>query len=72
MGVFTQTDSKTSGAFSSADSKEPISALSRSTCFRYVDEQVFRYNNRKKPMDDDRRFDVVLSHVPGKRLTYAE
>jgi transposase-like protein len=40
--------------------------------FRYLDEQVFRYNNRKKPMDDGQRFERVLSHVLGKRLTYAE
>jgi transposase-like protein len=40
--------------------------------FRYIDEQVFRYNNRKKPMDDFARFQHVASHVIGKRLTYAE
>lgn len=40
--------------------------------FRYIDEQVFRYNNRKKPMDDFARFEHVASHVIGKRLTYAE
>jgi hypothetical protein len=40
--------------------------------FRYLDEQVFRYNNRKQPMDDGQRFERVLSHVLGKRLTYAE
>jgi len=40
--------------------------------FRYLDEQAFRFNNRKKPMDDAARFDHVVSHVLGKRLTYAE
>jgi len=43
--------------------------------FRYLDEQVFRYNNRgtqKKPMTDSSRFSAVLSQVAGKRLTYAE
>ena len=40
--------------------------------FRYLDEQVFRYNLRKKPMDDFARFQCVASHVLGKRLTYAE
>jgi transposase-like protein len=39
--------------------------------FRYLDEQAFRYNHRKKPNDGD-RFDFVSSHVIGKRLTYAE
>jgi transposase-like protein len=39
--------------------------------FRYLDEQTFRYNNRKD-MNDSDRFSVVLSQVAGKRLTYAE
>jgi hypothetical protein len=37
-----------------------------------LDEQVFRYNNRKKPMNDGARFEKVMSHVFGKRVTYAE
>lgn len=37
----------------------------------YVDEQVFRYNNRKNH-NDQTRFKKVLSQVAGKRLTYAE
>src|SRR5262249_44850700 len=39
--------------------------------FRYVDEQAFRYNNRK-PMDDGDRFRFVMRKIVGKRLTYAE
>ena len=39
--------------------------------FRYLDEQAFRYNNRKELNDSD-RFSAVLSQVAGKRLTYAE
>jgi transposase-like protein len=39
--------------------------------FRYVDEQAFRYNNRK-PMDDSERFDYLMRKVVGKRLTYAQ
>jgi hypothetical protein len=42
---------------------------------RYVDEQVFRYNNRstkKNPMNDSDRFDLVVSQMVGKRLTFAE
>ncbi len=43
---------------------------------RYVDEQVFRYNNRKnaagKKMSDAERFGLALSQVAGKRLTFAE
>ncbi len=38
---------------------------------RYVDEQVFRYNNRRNRSDKD-RFGKVLSQIAGKRLTYAE
>jgi len=43
--------------------------------FRYLDEQAFRFNNRGSkdaPVHDGERFDSVLSHVLGKRLTYAE
>jgi hypothetical protein len=39
--------------------------------FRYLDEQMFRYNNRTL-MSDKVRFAKVLSQVAGKRLTYAE
>jgi len=39
--------------------------------FRYIDEQAFRYNNRKN-MDDKARFEVAMRNVFGKRLTYAE
>jgi len=39
--------------------------------FRYLDEQSFRYNNRKN-MDDKARFEVAMSNVAGKRLTYSE
>jgi transposase-like protein len=42
--------------------------------FRYVDEQAFRFNNRKdadgEPMNDAQRFDAVLSQLAGKRLTW--
>lgn len=38
---------------------------------RYVDEQMFRFNNRKDKTDYD-RFAQVLKQVAGKRLTYAE
>jgi transposase-like protein len=44
--------------------------------FRYLDEQMFRYNNRKdndrKPVPDCTRFDLAMSNIVGKRLTYAE
>jgi hypothetical protein len=37
--------------------------------FRYLDEQAFRYNNRKE-FSDLERFAKALSQVTGKRLTY--
>src|SRR6202795_473028 len=37
--------------------------------FRYLDEQSFRYNNRKE-MNDADRFRLALSQIAGKRLTY--
>jgi transposase-like protein len=39
--------------------------------FRYIDEQAFRYNNRKNK-DDQARFELAMRNVFGKRLTYAE
>jgi len=38
---------------------------------RYVDEQAFRFNNRKGK-NDRQRFEKALSQIAGKRLTYAE
>jgi hypothetical protein len=42
---------------------------------RYLDEQVFRYNNRAtkdNPIDDADRFMLAMSQIAGRRLTYAE
>jgi transposase-like protein len=39
--------------------------------FRYIDEQAFRYNNRKE-IGDGGRFDLCVSQGFGKRLTYIE
>lgn len=42
---------------------------------RYVDEQVFRFNNRAtrdNPLNDSDRFVLALRQIVGKRLTYAE
>jgi hypothetical protein len=42
--------------------------------FRYVDEQAFRFNNRKdgdRKIPDAERFDIAMSQIMGKRLTYA-
>jgi len=42
---------------------------------RYVDEQVFRYNNRAtkdNPLNDSDRFLLALSQIANKRLTYEQ
>jgi transposase-like protein len=39
--------------------------------FRYIDEQAFRYNNRKDIKDAD-RFDLAVRQCIGRRLTWAE
>jgi transposase-like protein len=42
---------------------------------RYLDEQMFRFNNRAtkdNPLDDVDRFLLALSQVANRRLTYAE
>ena len=44
--------------------------------FRYLDEQMFRFNNRKDEsgnvLTDSDRFQLALSQIAGKRLTFAE
>ncbi|HTD22869.1 MAG TPA: IS1595 family transposase [Terriglobales bacterium] len=44
--------------------------------FRYLDEQTFRFNNRKdrngNKLTDADRFSLALSQIAGKRLTFAE
>jgi hypothetical protein len=42
---------------------------------RYLDEQMFRYNNRgtkEEPKNDADRFDLAVRQIVGKRITYAE
>jgi transposase-like protein len=43
--------------------------------FRYLDEQVFRYNNRAtkdNPLNDADRFELAVRKIFGKRLTFAQ
>ncbi|HLG95772.1 MAG TPA: IS1595 family transposase [Bryobacteraceae bacterium] len=44
--------------------------------FRYLDEQAFRFNNRKDSegdsLTDSDRFDLAVRQIVGKRLTWAE
>jgi hypothetical protein len=37
--------------------------------FRYLDEQTFRFNNRKDQTDFD-RFRFAMTQIVGKRLTW--
>jgi len=42
---------------------------------RYLDEQIFRFENRStkdNPLNDADRFDLALRQIVGKRLTYSE
>jgi transposase-like protein len=42
--------------------------------FRYLDEQSFRYNNRAtrdNPLNDADRFNLAMTQIIGKRLTYS-
>ncbi len=38
---------------------------------RYLDEQMFRFNNRKE-LDDAGRFDLAVRQIFGKRITFAQ
>ncbi len=40
--------------------------------FRYLDEQAFRFNQRRDPDGDAGRFVKVLRTIVGRRLTYKE
>jgi transposase-like protein len=43
--------------------------------FRYLDEQSFRYNNRgtkERPVSDAERFEIAVSQMVGKRITFAQ
>src|SRR5688572_29543133 len=39
--------------------------------FRYIDEQAFQFNNRHD-MNDYDRFELAMSQIVGKRLSYNE
>lgn len=38
--------------------------------FRYLDEQAYRFNNRK--LTDGERFSAAVSNIVGRRVTYQE
>ena len=43
-------------------------SVERLHLFRYLDEQTFRFNNRK--LTDGERFSIAVSGIVGKRLTF--
>lgn len=61
---------RTFGLCSSGASKAPYESVEPFHLFRYLDEQAFRYNERKGTDAD--RFREALSTVFGRRLTFAE
>lgn len=64
----TPTGSKTSGPCSNAVSREPTSRSLPGHLFRYLDERVFTYNQRKA--SGFGRFVSVLAQTAGRRLTF--
>ena len=74
-GRFTLTGLRTSGRCSSGHSKAHTSPSSRFIFSAYIDEQIFRFNNRAtkdNPLNDSDRFVAALAQVAGKRITYKE
>lgn len=52
-----------------------IGALRAGHSHRYLDEQLFRYNNRAtkdNPLTDSDRFALAVTQIVGKRLTYSQ
>ena len=66
-GKFITTASKTSGACSSVRLAVLIFRVEPFHLFRYLDEQAFRFNNRKG--NDSDRFIKAAQNITGKRLT---
>lgn len=50
--------------------KGPYMSVEPDHLLRYVDEEVFRFNNRKGK--DAQRFEKVVGAVTGRRLTYQQ
>ena len=72
---FTPTASKTFGVCSSAVSTEPYVSVEPFHLFRYLDEQVYRFENRAtpdNPLNDFDRFRMAANQIVGKRLTWEQ
>ncbi len=66
----TRTGSRTSGRCSSAALHGTYVSVGPEHLFRYLDERVFTFNERR--LADLGRSSAVLAAVAGKRLTWAE
>jgi hypothetical protein len=71
MAGSTLTAWKTSGPCSSAGLAETYVSVEPFHLFRYLDEQMFRFNNRKELKDAD-RFNLAVSQIVGKHLPFVE
>ena len=49
---------------------EPMVSVEPFRLFRYLDEQAYRFNNRK--LTDAERFDLAVRGIVGKRLMFAQ
>lgn len=47
-----------------------VASVERFRLFRYLDEQTFRYNDRRDPHGEAGRFRLVVRGSAGKRITY--
>ena len=74
-GRSTRTASRTSGACLKRTLRGTYVAVEPFHLDHYIDEQVFRFNNRAtkdNKLTDADRFALLMSQVAGKRLTYAQ
>ena len=73
--AFTRTDLRTSGRLLKRGISGTYVSVEPFHLFRYLDEQMFRYNNRAtkdNPLTDADRFDMAVRQIVGKRVTFAE
>ena len=66
--TFTSTELKTSGVFLKRTIRGTYVSVEPYHLFRYLDEQSFRFNNRKG--NDSDRFLKAAKSITGKRVTY--
>ena len=67
----TQTGWRTSGSLLKRALKGTYISVEPFHLFRYLDEQAFRFNNRRE-MNDADRFSLAIYGIVGRRLTYKD